>query len=91
MIYEFIIRDRKRKKFVTADDPKAKKIRTEEGTWVPASYKSGRYENWQKQQKLGYQNDNISDNDEDEDNSRQKKDFVRYGKNKFAGKKGKQL
>lgn len=82
-----LCRDRKRKKYVNSDDPKAKKIRTEEGTWVPASYKSGRYENWQKQQKSGYQNEN----DEDDNENGQKKDFRRYGKNKFINKNGKKI
>lgn len=51
-----IFRDRKLKKFVggNGDDSK-KKIRTEEGTYLPTTYKSGRYERWQKKQKLEYQ------------------------------------
>ncbi|KIH50540.1 DBP10CT domain protein, partial [Ancylostoma duodenale] len=48
--------DRKKKRFVGAsgDGPDNKKIRTEDGTWLPASYKTGRYEDWKKKQKLGY-------------------------------------
>lgn len=45
-----------------------KRIRTEEGTMVPASYKSGRYEKWQTQQKMKYRND---DDEDGEDNERE--------------------
>lgn len=37
-------RDRKRKKFITeSGEGKAKKIKTESGNWIPASYKSNLY------------------------------------------------
>ena len=38
-------RDRKRKRFVGTDgqDPKRKKVKTESGTWIPASYKTNAY------------------------------------------------
>jgi len=57
--------DRKLKRFVgqTNDDPAKKKIRTEDGIWLPASYKSGRYERWQKKQQFQYQR---NDGDEEE-------------------------
>ena len=44
-------------KFVgeSGDDPAKKKIRTEDGTLLPASFKSGRYEYWKKKQKLAYE------------------------------------
>lgn len=51
------------------DGTKKKRIRTEEGTLLPASYKSGRYESWQKKQKLDEQRENASD---DETESRPK-------------------
>uniref|UniRef100_A0A158P7I1 RNA helicase n=1 Tax=Angiostrongylus cantonensis TaxID=6313 RepID=A0A158P7I1_ANGCA len=48
--------DRKKKRFVgsAGDGEDIKRIRTEDGTWLPASYKTGRYEDWKKKQKLGY-------------------------------------
>ncbi|CAD5218391.1 unnamed protein product [Bursaphelenchus okinawaensis] len=49
--------DRKHKKFITDPSASVKRIRTEEGTWVPASYKSGRYEQWTKKQKVGATDD----------------------------------
>ncbi|MCP9260396.1 ATP-dependent RNA helicase DDX54 [Dirofilaria immitis] len=57
--------DRKLKKFVgdTGDNSK-KKMRAEDGTYIPATYKSGRYERWQKKQKLEYQN-----NEDDEEST----------------------
>ncbi len=39
-------RDRKRKRFVQdggSQDPKRRKVKTESGTWIPASYKSNLY------------------------------------------------
>jgi len=44
--------DRKKKKFVGQDGPSQKRVKTEEGGWVPASYKSGRYEKWKRGQKV---------------------------------------
>lgn len=71
---KFICRDRKLKKFVgdNGDDSK-KKIRTEDGTYLPATYKSGRYDRWQKKQKLEYQNDD----DEEKTDGRIKQNDVR--------------
>lgn len=37
-------------------------MRTEDGTWLPVTYKTGRYEMWQTKQKLGY-----GRNDEEEE------------------------
>uniref|UniRef100_A0A1I7Z817 RNA helicase n=1 Tax=Steinernema glaseri TaxID=37863 RepID=A0A1I7Z817_9BILA len=58
--------DRKTKKFIgqSGDDPAKKRIRTEDGTWLPASYKSGRYETWQQQQKTHYKHDDGEDDGE---------------------------
>uniref|UniRef100_A0A1I7RI25 RNA helicase n=1 Tax=Bursaphelenchus xylophilus TaxID=6326 RepID=A0A1I7RI25_BURXY len=60
--------DRKHKKFITDPSASVKRIRTEEGTWVPASYKSGRYEQWTKKQKVG-----VADDDDQQDEPRRKK------------------
>ncbi|VDL67926.1 unnamed protein product [Nippostrongylus brasiliensis] len=48
--------DRKKKRFVgtAGDGQDIKRIRTEDGTWLPASYKTGRYEDWKKKQKIAY-------------------------------------
>ncbi|OZC12389.1 hypothetical protein X798_00020 [Onchocerca flexuosa] len=73
--------DRKLKKFVgdTSDDSK-KKIRTEDGTYLPVTYKSGRYERWQKKQKLEYQN---NEDDDESTNARIKQhDFRRRNGNR---------
>jgi ATP-dependent RNA helicase DDX54/DBP10 len=46
--------DVKKKKYVKADqtDGKNKKIKTESGVWIPASYKSDRYAKWRERSKL---------------------------------------
>lgn len=50
--------DRKRKKFINAsqlqqsDDKKSKKIKTESGTYISASYQSGLFEKWKSQSKF---------------------------------------
>lgn len=44
--------DRRRKRFVenpALSDPRQRRIRTECGTWIPASYKSDAYQTWRKQ------------------------------------------
>ncbi|KYQ50715.1 ATP-dependent RNA helicase DDX54 [Trachymyrmex zeteki] len=44
--------DRKRKKMITIErDPKAKKIRTESGVWISATYKTNRYNVWKEKSK----------------------------------------
>lgn len=58
--------DRKRKKMVHADpDGGRKMIRTESGGRVPASFRSGRYEEWRKR--------NAQDQDEEEDTNANRK------------------
>lgn len=81
--------DRTKKKYV-GESNDVKRIRTEEGTLVPASFKSGRYEKWQKSNKIKYRR-----NDDDDDGGRyssnlgQKKKRPIYNKDKGNGKKGK--
>jgi len=54
--------DRVKKKFV--GEASVKRIRTEEGTLVPASYRSGHYEKWQEQNKVRYRNRHDDDDDD---------------------------
>ena len=44
--------DNKKKKYVRADATDKKKIKTESGVWIPASYKSNRYAKWKERSKL---------------------------------------
>lgn len=62
-----------------------KRIRTEEGTLVPASYKSGRYEKWQTQQKMKYRH-----NDDDEDGENNERDNRARGRKRMWHTKGNQ-
>lgn len=61
--------DRKKKKFITpgSDEPKLKRIKTESGNWINASYKSGLYEKWKQKSKVEHQGNDDLDNDEDAD------------------------
>lgn len=63
-----INRDRKKKKFINAgsDEPKMKKIKTESGNWVSASYKSGVYEKWKQKSKIEHQKQMEPEMDEDD-------------------------
>ncbi|XP_060080406.1 ATP-dependent RNA helicase DDX54-like [Ylistrum balloti] len=63
--------DRKKKKFVRDDsnDPKKKKIRTESGAWIPASYKSNAYKEWQNKNKVDDAEIDHSDDDDDKQKS----------------------
>lgn len=57
--------DRKKKKMVTVNqDPKSKKIRTESGAWIPATYKSNRYAQWKEKTKAA-ENEDSDDGDHD--------------------------
>ena len=57
--------DRKKKKMVNIDnDGKAKKIRTESGAWIPASYKTNRYAAWKEKSKVDAINHDDSDDEE---------------------------
>lgn len=46
-------------------DPKAGKIKTESGTWIPATYKSNRYAEWKEHTKIA-ENSNESDEEDGE-------------------------
>lgn len=46
--------DRKKKKMITVNsNSKVGKIRTESGAWIPATYKTNRYEQWKDKSKIG--------------------------------------
>lgn len=57
--------DRIRKKMVPVQDPRAGKIRTESGIWIPATYKTGRYADWKEKTKIEEQ---VHKEFEDDDN-----------------------
>ncbi|XP_059620177.1 ATP-dependent RNA helicase DDX54 [Phlebotomus argentipes] len=44
--------DRVKKKMVAVQDPREGKIRTESGVWIPATYKTNRYEEWKERTKI---------------------------------------
>lgn len=43
--------DRLKKKMVSVQSPRAGKIKTESGAWIPATYKTGRYADWKEKTK----------------------------------------
>ncbi|XP_053381877.1 ATP-dependent RNA helicase DDX54-like [Mercenaria mercenaria] len=72
--------DRKKKKYVreSNEDPKKKKIRTESGALIPASYKSNAYKEWVKKSKTDIQ---VEKDEEEDDDAPQKQNRT---KNKLA-------
>lgn len=50
-------------------DPKEKKIRTESGVWIPATYKTNRYNVWKEKNKI---DENVSEDDSEEEPSQTK-------------------
>lgn len=58
--------DRKKKKMVNVEDPRVGKIRTEHGVWIPASYKTDRYEKWKERSKVEDQAEREMDSDDDD-------------------------
>lgn len=79
--------DRRLKKYVglSGNEPANKKIRTEDGTWLPASYKTGKYEEWKQKQKIGFGNKKEGD---DGDGEGQEQDYGRKRKWKTETNKG---
>ncbi|CAM1299691.1 DDX54 (predicted), partial [Pycnogonum litorale] len=68
--------DKKRKRYVneTGRDTKAKRIKTESGVWIPATYKSDRYKQWKDKQKKDYvDDDNLEGEESDGDKKRDSK------------------
>nr|XP_034334375.1 ATP-dependent RNA helicase DDX54 [Crassostrea gigas] len=63
--------DRKKKKFVTTNDNAAgkKKIRTESGAMISASYKSRAYKDWLNKNKMANANDSGDEEEEHETNT----------------------
>ncbi|XP_064597516.1 ATP-dependent RNA helicase DDX54-like [Liolophura sinensis] len=61
--------DRRKKKYVrvgAGQDPKNRKIQTESGAWIPASYRSNVYKDWLNKNKMA---DGGGDDSDKEDNS----------------------
>lgn len=57
--------DRKKKKMVNVEDPRAGKIRTEHGVWIAASYKTDRYAKWKERSKIDERVEREADSEED--------------------------
>jgi len=57
--------DRKKKKFVGQEDKKNKKILTESGVWIPATYKTDRYERWMEKSKVNQNQKDEESSDDD--------------------------
>ena len=51
------------------ENPKTRKIRTESGVWIPATYKTDRYERWRGKAKVD-QNERKEDSSDDEKNAK---------------------
>lgn len=70
--------DVKKKKYVKADansEDSKKKIKTESGVWIPASYKSDRYAKWRERSKLAQMQEaeEAANSDQDENGHSNKK------------------
>ncbi|XP_059351601.1 ATP-dependent RNA helicase DDX54-like [Daphnia carinata] len=70
--------DRKKKKFIGQEDVKKRKIRTESGVWIPATYKTDRYERWKGKSKVD-QNDPASEDSGDDDKGGNRNVSSRFG------------
>merc|ERR1712154_537720 len=56
--------DVKKKKYVKAEQDDQKKIKTESGVWIPASYKSDRYKKWKQRSRLANMQEQNSPGDD---------------------------
>ncbi|XP_011312648.1 ATP-dependent RNA helicase DDX54 [Fopius arisanus] len=84
--------DRKKKKMITVNsNSKVGKIRTESGVWIPATYKTNRYDQWKEKSKI---DDEVNGTDEEEGENHRLKTtssthWARHNqklKNKIGGK-----
>ncbi|XP_078584586.1 ATP-dependent RNA helicase DDX54-like [Branchiostoma floridae x Branchiostoma japonicum] len=76
--------DRKKKKFVKEGiDLKKKKIKTESGTWVSASFKTDSYKRWLQQSKMREQEREEEENEQDQSTGQK----GGKGKKQWKGKK----
>lgn len=71
--------DRKRKRFVGIEENAKKKIKTESGRWIPASYKTTFYKDWLDKTKMTKQNEE----DEHEERENERQTSFRKGKGSF--------
>uniref|UniRef100_A0A6G1SP84 RNA helicase n=1 Tax=Aceria tosichella TaxID=561515 RepID=A0A6G1SP84_9ACAR len=81
-----MIWDRKKKKYVSSsglDEKKPKKIKTESGALISASYSSGLYEKWRNQSKVDQRvSDDEDDNDDNNETQKNRKGFNGGRRNK---------
>ena len=61
--------DRKKKKFVSTQQESEKKIKTESGTWIKASFKTGKYGEWKQKQNADFEGSADEDNNDDNTNT----------------------
>jgi len=86
--------DQKKKKFVGENiDPKKRKVQTESGAWISASYKTDKYKKWAARNKVEHQHHDDDDDDDDGAGRGQNNSHKYYGRNAWkngprAGKKG---
>ena len=64
----FQVWDRKKKKFVSTQQENEKKIKTESGTWIKASFKTGKYGEWKQKQNADFEGSADEDNNDDNSN-----------------------
>lgn len=79
--------DRKKKKFVQegGNDKTVKKIKTESGVWISASYKSDLYKQWQKKSKASQALDSDEEGSDDEEKSRSQLQIPKRWRNNKKG------
>ncbi|GCB79366.1 hypothetical protein scyTo_0018743, partial [Scyliorhinus torazame] len=82
--------DRKKKRFVRVTGKESKKIKTESGRYINASYKKNIYEEWKKKYKI---DDRISDDEAENERKNHRKKGGRAGRgnsSSFPRKQGQQ-
>jgi len=80
--------DRKKKKFVTISgkDTNKKKIKTESGVWIPATYKSDIYKKWKHRNKVEAREAAENDSEDEGNTSGPRRGFHIKKRNKNAPK-----
>jgi ATP-dependent RNA helicase DDX54/DBP10 len=69
--------------YIFTQDGKNKRVKTEDGRWVKATYKTGRYEDWKKRSKLEEQQAKWDEEDWEESGKAKKAQKKPVNPNKF--------
>ena len=84
-----VFRDRKKKRFISSGNTEKakKKIKTESGNWISASYKSDLYKKWKQKSKAEQNEEQDSDDQLNQEKTTRNEQLIQHKSNKKSGSK----